>query len=141
MAGLAIGGILSDRGKGRSAQLAAFSVMALSLAAYLPALAAPTGLVPTVAMGALIFVGATALFLLIPVNLAEIAARAGVAAPIALAFNGSLVSLGQGVGAVLGGQLTDAFGAAAMGVGGAALASIGFVAALSSKQDKGNTES
>ena len=47
MAGLAIGGILSDRGKGRPAQLAAFSVMALSLAAYSPALAAPTGSVPT----------------------------------------------------------------------------------------------
>jgi predicted MFS family arabinose efflux permease len=139
--GLALGGILSDRGKGRSAQLAAFSVMALSLAAYSPALAAPTGSVPAVAMGALIFFGATALFLLIPVNLAQIATRAGAAAPIALAFNGSLVSLGQGAGAVLGGQLTDAFGAAAMGAGGAALASIGLVAALSSKQDQGNTQS
>ena len=137
MAGLAIGGILSDRGKGRSAQLAAFSVMALSLAAYSPALAAPTGSVPTVAMGALIFVGATALFLLIPVNLAQIATRAGAAAPIALAFNGSLVSLGQGAGAVLGGQLADAFGAAAMGVGGAALALTGLVVALSPNRKRG----
>ena len=133
MAGLVLGGIISDRGKGRSAQLVAFSVMALSLAAYSPALAAPTGTVPTVAMGALIFVGATALFLLIPVNLAQIAAQAGAAAPIALAFNGSLVSLGQGAGAVLGGQLTDAFGAAAMGVGGAALAAIGLVIVLCAK--------
>ena len=139
MAGLAIGGILSDRGKGRSAQLAAFSVMALSLAAYSPALAAPTGSVPTVAMGALIFVGATALFLLIPVNLADIALRAGTAAPIALAFNGSLVSLGQGAGAVLGGQLTDAFGAAAMGVGGAALALTGLGVALSSNRMSNKT--
>jgi predicted MFS family arabinose efflux permease len=141
MAGLAIGGILSDRGQGRSAQLAAFSVMALSLAAYAPALAAPTGSVPTVAMGALIFVGATALFLLIPVNLAQIAARAGAAAPIALALNGSLVSLGQGAGAVLGGQLTDAFGAAAMGVGGAALAVTGFVVALSPNRERVKTKS
>jgi DHA1 family inner membrane transport protein len=140
MAGLAIGGILSDRGKGRSAQLAAFAVMALSLAAYSPALAAPTGSVPTVAMGVLIFVGATALFLLIPVNLAQIATRAGAAAPIALAFNGSLVSLGQGAGAVLGGQLTDAFGAAAMGVGGAALALTGLVVALSPNRKGGMTE-
>jgi predicted MFS family arabinose efflux permease len=140
IAGLALGGILSDRGKGRSAQLIAFSVMALSLAAYWPALAAPTASVPAIAMGALIFVGATALFLLIPVNLAEIAARAGAAAPIALAFNGSLVSLGQGLGAVLGGQLTDAFGAAAMGAGGAALALIGLVTASASTRTRGAME-
>lgn len=131
MAGLMLGGFLSDRGKGQPAQLFAFLVMALSLAAYSPALAAPTGSVPTVAMGALIFVGATALFLLIPVNLAQIAARAGAAAPIALALNSSLVSLGQGAGAVLGGQLTDAFGVSAMGVGGAGLALAGLVIALS----------
>ena len=138
MAGLVLGGIISDRGKGRSAQLFAFSVMALSLAAYSPALSAPSGTVPAAAVGALIFVGATALFLLIPVNLAQIAAQAGAAAPIALAFNGSLVSLGQGAGAVFGGQLTDAFGAAAMGVGGAALALTGLVVARSPswKRDK-----
>jgi predicted MFS family arabinose efflux permease len=76
-------------------------------------------------MGALIFVGATALFLLIPVNLAEIADCAGSAAPIALALNGSLVSLGQGAGALIGGQLTDAFGASAIGWGGAVLAAVG----------------
>lgn len=126
-AGLVLGGIISDRGKGRSAQLVAFLVMALSLAAYAPALAAPPGTVPTIAMGALICFGATASFLLIPVNLAQIAARAGAAAPISLALNGSLVSLGQGAGAVLGGQLTDAFGAAAMGTGGAFLAAIGSI--------------
>jgi DHA1 family inner membrane transport protein len=140
LAGLAIGGVFSDRGKGRLAQLAAFLAMAISLAAYSPALAAPAGTVPTFIMGALIFVGATALFLLIPVNLAEIATRAGAAAPIALAFNGSLVSLGQGLGAVLGGQLTDAFGAAAMGVGGAALALTGLVVALSPNWKGGMTE-
>lgn len=88
-------------------------------------------------MGALIFVGATALFLLIPVNLAQIATRAGAAAPIALAFNGSLVSLGQGAGAVLGGQLTDAFGAVAMGIGGAALALTGLVVAISPNRKGG----
>jgi DHA1 family inner membrane transport protein len=125
LAGLAIGGVFSDRGRGLAAQLAAFLVMAVSLAAYSPALAAPAGTVPAVAMGALIFVGATALFLLIPVNLAEIADRAGSAAPIALALNGSLVSLGQGAGALIGGQLTDAFGASAIGWGGAVLAAVG----------------
>jgi predicted MFS family arabinose efflux permease len=130
LAGLVIGGVVSDRGRGVSAQLAAFSVMTVSLAAYSPALAAPAGTVSTVAMGALIFVGATALFLLIPVNLAEITARAGSAAPIALALNGSLVSLGQGAGAFIGGHLTDAFGASAIGLGGAVLAAVGLGIAL-----------
>ena len=141
MAGLMLGGILSDRGKGQPTQVFAFTVMALSLAAYSPALAAPAASVPSVVMGALIFVGATALFLLIPVNLAQIAARAGAAAPIALALNGSLVSLGQGAGAVIGGQLTDAFGAAAMGMGGAALALIGLMTAFTSTRMRGEAES
>jgi DHA1 family inner membrane transport protein len=134
MAGLMLGGILSDRGKGQSAQLFAFTVMALSLAAYSPALAAPAASVPSIVIGGLIFVGATALFLLIPVNLAQIAARAGAAAPIALALNGSLVSLGQGAGAVIGGQLTDIFGVAAKGAGGSALALTGLVIAHSASR-------
>lgn len=127
LAGLTLGGIISDRGKGRPAQLVSFLIMALTLATYSPALLAPTGSVPAIAMGALIFIGATALFLLIPINLTQISAQAGSATPIALALNGSLVSLGQGAGAILGGQLTNAFGPSAMGIGGAALALIGMI--------------
>jgi hypothetical protein len=52
-------------------------------------------------------------------------AFAGPSAAIALAFNGALVSLGQGVGAVLGATLTDLFGAGAMAPGIALIAGAG----------------
>lgn len=125
LAGLFLGGTMADRGLGRMATLAAFATMAGTLALYWPALAAPAHSVPLVAMAALILVGAAALFSLIPINLSELAKYAGPAAPIALALNGSLVSLGQGVGALWGGYLADAFGKPAMGAGGAAIAIAG----------------
>lgn len=127
IAGLAAGGVLADRHASKLATSAAFAVMAVSLCVYWVVISAPQHSVPAVAMAALIFVGAAALFLLIPINLARLATTAGAAAPIALALNGSLVSLGQGVGAIWGGFLTDHVGAAAMGFGGATIAAIGLV--------------
>lgn len=131
IAGLALGGIAADRGRGRAAAVLAFAVMASSLALYWVALSAPRASVPPVAMAALIFVGAAALFSLIPVNLAAITRNAGPSAPIALALNGSLVSLGQGLGALFGGTLTDVLGAPAKGPGGAVIAVAGLLLATS----------
>lgn len=131
IAGLAIGGIAADRGKGQIAAALAFAVMACSLSLYWLALSAPQASVPALAMGFLMFVGASALFSLIPANLAAITIHAGSSAPIALALNGSLVSLGQGIGALFGGILTDRFGAAAMGPGAALIAIAGFLLAAS----------
>ncbi|CAL78373.1 putative permease of the major facilitator superfamily (MFS) [Bradyrhizobium sp. ORS 278] len=130
LVGLALGGIASDRGRGPVAAAVACAAMSLSLLLYWLALSAPHATVPALAMGLLMFAGATALFSLIPLNLAAITLHAGTSAPVALALNGSLVSLGQGLGALLGGALTDAFGAAAMGPGGAVLAGMGFLLAL-----------
>jgi MFS transporter, DHA1 family, inner membrane transport protein len=124
LAGLAIGGFAADRGRGRIASTLAFAAMAGSLSFYWFALSASQASVPALAMGFL-------LFSLIPVNLAAITIQAGPSAPIALALNGSLVSLGQGIGALFGGALTDAFGAAAMGPGGALIAIAGFLLAVS----------
>lgn len=123
--GLAAGGVAADRGQGRIASAVAFAIMASSLSLYWLALSAPHASVPPVALGLLMLIGASALFSLIPVNLSDITLHAGPAAPVALALNGSLVSLGQGLGALFGGALTDVFGAPAMGVGGALLALIG----------------
>lgn len=131
IAGLTMGGIAADRGKGQLAAALAFAIMASSLCLYWWALSAPQASVPALVMGSLMFVGASALFSLIPVNLAAITIHAGPSAPIALALNGSLVSLGQGIGALLGGTLTDKFGAAAIGPGGALIAIVGFLLAVS----------
>jgi DHA1 family inner membrane transport protein len=134
IAGLTTGGVAADRGHGAMAAALAFVVMACSLLLYWLALSAPQASVPVLAMGALMFVGASALFSLIPVNLAAITIHAGPSAPIALALNGSLVSLGQGFGALFGGSLTDIFGAAAMGPGGALIATAGFLLAVSNQR-------
>lgn len=135
--GLVAGGALADRGRARLITLVAFAVMATSLAAYWPLLALPPASVPPMALGLVILVGATALFSLIPVNLARIAASAGAAAPVALALNGSLVALGQGLGATLGGILTDAISPSAMGVGGSAIAGIGLLVSMGLSRDPG----
>ena len=136
IAGLTIGGFAADRGKGRIALTLAFAAMACSLSSYWFALSAPQASVPALAMGFLMFVGASALFSIIPVNLAAITIQAGPSAPIALALNASLVSLGQGIGALFGGTLTDTFGAAALGPGGALIAIAGFLLAVSNHHQK-----
>ncbi len=65
--------------------LTAFDIMAVSLAMFYPALAATPKSVPALAAdsgeGGLIFIGTTALFSLIPINLSGIAAHPSVAAP------------------------------------------------------------
>jgi MFS transporter, DHA1 family, inner membrane transport protein len=72
---------------------------------------------------------ASAMFAAVPMNLAQLSQLAGPAAPVALALNGSLVSLGQGMGAVWGGIISDFAGLVWLGVGGAALAICGIVLA------------
>lgn len=123
--GLAAGGLLADKGRARSATIAAFAIMSLSLFMYWWPLSGPPGSVSMLAMGALIFVGATALFATIPVALDRLSRWAGPAAAVALALNGSLVSLGQGAGALIGGAVTETLGAAAMGPAGAVIALLG----------------
>lgn len=127
--GLVAGGLLADRGGARGGAIAAFCIMAVSLAAYWPLLTAEAGTVPSLVIGLLILVGAAALFSLIPISLTSLASSAGAAAPVALALNSSFVSLGQGVGALWGGWLTDTFGAATTGVGGALIALAGLLVA------------
>jgi DHA1 family inner membrane transport protein len=125
IAGLATGGYLADKGRARTALLAAFAIMSLTLAAYWWALVAPRHSVPMIVMGSLIFVGATALFATIPVTLGQLSRWAGPSAPVALALNSSLVSLGQGAGALIGGAVTETLGTAALGPAGAMIALLG----------------
>ena len=125
IAGLAIGGTLADRKAGRIGTLLAFVVMAVTLASYWFALSAPAGEVPKPALAALIFGGASALFALVPINLTRLSQLAGPAAPIALALNGSVISLGQGLGAASGGFIHDNVSAAGIGPAGALVALAG----------------
>ena len=135
IAGLAAGGTLADRGAARGGTLMAFGVMAVSLACYWFALSAPAASVPRGAMAVLVFAGAAALFALVPINLTRLSLLAGPAAPIVLALNGSVISLGQGFGAVTGGLLHDTFSSAAIGPGGAIIAVAGLLLVLRASSD------
>lgn len=128
-AGLAAGGFAADRKAIRAGLMVAFGAMALDIGAYSWALTQPaqTTIQPLVA--ALIFVLASTMFAAVPMNLARLSQLAGPAAPVALALNGSLVSLGQGLGAIWGGMINDFGGLAWIGAGGAFLAAIAFAIA------------
>jgi len=127
IAGLALGGWLADRGDFRVGTSFVFITIILTLCSYYITLGVMPGSVPFALVALQTFTGATALFALVPLNLTEIARWAAAATPIALAINSSLIALGQGIGAVWGGWLTDNFEMAMMGPGGAAVALVGLV--------------
>lgn len=127
IAGLALGGWLADRGDFRVGTSFVFITIILTLCSYYISLGVTPGTVPPALVALQTFTGATALFALVPLNLTEITRCAAAAIPIALAINSSLIALGQGIGAVWGGWLTDNFEMAMMGPGGAAVALIGLV--------------
>ena len=131
LVGIAIGARTADAPGARRAVAASFVVSAAALSAYsalmlatsvdpaLPVLD-PRRLPVILLLSLAMMTGAAALFMRTPVIQARLVAAAPVAArPTILALNGSMVFLGQGLGAALGG--------AAIGLGG--LASVGFVAA------------
>lgn len=124
LAGLAVGGALAGR-EGRGLPLF-FAVVILTQLGYTGLLLAPgpspfglAGLVTTV------LVGAAALFGSVPVLQARLMTAAGPAAPFALALNASMIFLGQGLGAALGGVVIDGAALTWVGVGGAAVAVVG----------------
>ncbi|MFK7965220.1 MAG: MFS transporter [Burkholderiaceae bacterium] len=125
IAGLALGGWLADRGDFRVGTSGVFIIIIATLCSYYITLGVTPGSVPSSLVALQTFTGATALFALVPLNLTEITRWAGTATPIALAVNSSLVALGQGLGAVWGGWLTDNFEMAMMGPGGAVVALVG----------------
>jgi MFS transporter, DHA1 family, inner membrane transport protein len=127
--GLAAGGILSDRQATRGGLMGAFAVMAVALAVYWVLLSQPQHTVSPYIVAAHLLVGASTLFAVVPMTMSRLAQIAGPATPVALALNGSLVSLGQGLGAVWGGFIKDAYGFPAMGIAGALLAVTGLLLA------------
>jgi predicted MFS family arabinose efflux permease len=127
--GLAAGGMAADRRAIKAGLMVAFAVMALDIAAYSWALSLPPQTVAQPLVAGLIFLLACTMFAAVPMNLASLSQLAGPATPVALALNGSLVSLGQGVGAVWGGAINDYGGLGWIGIGGALLATSAFALA------------
>jgi predicted MFS family arabinose efflux permease len=120
--GLAAGGMAADRKMMRLGLVTVFVLLALDIAGYSWALSLPPQSVAQPFVAGLILVLASAMFAAVPMNLAQLSQLAGPATPVALALNGSLVALGQGLGAIWGGAIADYAGLIWLGGGGAALA-------------------
>ncbi|OYU71096.1 MAG: hypothetical protein CFE28_14515 [Alphaproteobacteria bacterium PA2] len=104
IAGLALGARAADRNAGRGWILQGFAIQATAMSVHFAAThhALPAGW-PSAALVALgIFLAATALFSITPVIQSRLIQATG-GAPVALALNGSVVSLGQALGSSVGG--------------------------------------
>ena len=124
--GLSLGARLADRGRTEYVTLSLVGIAGaalLHLAAlhHLP----PAGW-PAYALSATAFVAAsTALFSVGPMNNVRLVSVAGPNAPFALALSGSAASMGQALGAAVGGALLAGFGAEAIPLGMMSVALIG----------------
>ncbi|MBY0332486.1 MAG: MFS transporter [Acetobacteraceae bacterium] len=132
--GVPLGGVLADRGLGRPALAGAFAAMVATLAAYTLLLGGVAAGVAPALLGLVILVGAAALFLVMPIIQARLVEAVPAAAPLLLGLNGSMVFLGQGAGALIGGLVTDHAGTPAIGLVGAAIAVIGLGLALAARR-------
>lgn len=102
--GLWLGGRAADRNAGRAWILQGFMIQATAMSIHFAAThqVAPAGW-PSAALVALgIFLAATALFSITPVIQAKLIVMTE-GAPVALALNGSVISMGQALGSTLGG--------------------------------------
>ena len=133
IAGLWLGARAANRDMGRSWILIGFTIQATAMSIHFAATnqVAPAGW-PSAALVALgIFVAATALFSITPVIQARLIDMTG-GAPVALALNGSVISVGQALGSAMGGLALATYGvpaipAAALGMSLAALTTLAFV--------------
>jgi DHA1 family inner membrane transport protein len=124
--GLAIGGRLADRTASARPVAVIFAVMTVTLALYVPLTGGVlSGMPAKVLLAAVITSGAACLFALIPLVSARLSVAASDARMLAFAVNGSVISFGQGLGAVLGGLAGTVGGLAAHGLVGAMLALCG----------------
>jgi len=115
IAGLSLGARAADRHAGRGWILQGFAIQATAMSVHFAAThhVAPAGW-PSAALVALgIFLAATALFSITPVVQARLIHATG-GAPVALALNGSVISMGQALGSAMGGMALTAYGVPAI---------------------------
>jgi len=127
--GLWLGGRSADRGKG--ALLVGLAFLTLAGGAGLHTLelvgGAPAGLATNAMVCLAILVTATSLFAIMPVLQSRLVEALPTAAVLALAINGSAVSLGQALGGANGGLMLTHFGGPAITISAMALAIAGAV--------------
>jgi len=113
--GLSLGGRAADRNVGRNWILQGFAIQGCAMTIHLLAThhVAGQGLAAKALVAFAIFLAATALFSITPVIQSRLIQMTG-GAPVALALNGSVISLGQALGATLGGVALASYGVPAI---------------------------
>jgi predicted MFS family arabinose efflux permease len=131
--GLWLGGRAADRGAGKAWVLRCIGLQGVAMSLHFAAThgVLPHGLAVDALVLAAVFLAATAIFSISPVTQSRLIQATG-GAPVALALNGSVFSLGQATGATLGGVALAGFGvpaipAAALIMSLTALATLSFV--------------
>jgi MFS transporter, DHA1 family, inner membrane transport protein len=133
--GVVAGARAADRANGTAFVAASFLVSAVALAAYSLLMGLPTGtLFTTVLLSLAMMAGAAALFARTPVIQTLLVQAAPDAQAVVLALNGSMVFLGQGIGAAIGGAGIVAFGIEVLGLAGAVVALGGFALVIIASQ-------
>ena len=121
IAGLWLGGRAADRSAGKRWIQQGFAIQAIAMSLHFAAThqALPAGPASAVLVALAIATAAMALFSITPVIQSRILTMTG-GAPVALALNGSVIAVGQALGATVGGVALGAWGVPA--IPGAALA-------------------
>ncbi|MBX3485838.1 MFS transporter [Phenylobacterium sp.] len=125
--GLWLGGRAADRGAGKAWILQSIALQSLAMSMHWSAThhLLPPGLASQVLVAAAIFVAATALFSISPVTQSRLVQMTG-GAPVALALNGSVFSMGQALGSTLGGVALASFGVPAIPAAALAMSFVAF---------------
>ena len=135
--GAVIGGRIADRAQAAWAVGVIFTLIAATLAVYSVLMLAPASghstVADTVMLALTILLGAAALFALAPIVQTRLVAAAPDRRNVVLALNGSMIFLGQGIGAAVGGVTIDVASLAFVGLAGASLAVLGVVLAASTR--------
>lgn len=115
IAGLWLGGRAADREAGKTWIRQGFAIQATAMTIHFAAThhAAPAGWPSMGLVAFAIFLAATALFSITPVIQSRLIQMTD-GAPVALALNGSVVSMGQALGSVMGGAALASFGVPAI---------------------------
>ena len=126
LVGLAAGARLAS-GFGLAALTPLMALVAVSQLLFTLGMVVDVGTLGSIALTAITIVaGSAALFALAPIVQSALAEIAGPAATVAFALNGSVVFLGQGLGAVIGGGVIAQASLTCVGLVGAAIAAVTF---------------
>ena len=135
--GAVIGGRIADRTQAAWAVTVIFALIAGTLAVYSALMLAPASghstVADTVMLALIILFGAAAVFALAPIVQTRLVAAAPDRRNVVLALNGSMIFLGQGIGAAVGGATIDVASLAFVGLAAASLAVLGVVLAASTR--------